>query len=413
MICQSEIKDKLLKRVVYDELGNPEWVVPLPEFSHQYGSNYEDQVQRAATNFQKLEEHVVKRTPILGGLALKEVAPEVFRLITAISNDKVDPNETWQITEAKRLLIDAGMMRKAIAKYGSKVPEASWYLTHEFLGNVSPKEREVRTFSLRAILGLVEPRETKARVGYYRPGWTPAEAIQNGLLVLVNGARLINQRNTQHYLFTQAYSLIMAEINKRTPGDPKDKPVALVMDEVYSLLSIPGMAEEVGMLSPLYRSRKLELYVVLQALSQLAPTLRQQIWSIGNVVSFAVSNMDEAYEIAQQLFSYDPKTQKLPAKSETGQPIVEPDRGQYLKIANKLQRFKHRECIMRRYESERLLDKDVRYIGRTKEVPNNPIDEPLENVKERLLKERGVLVRDALEIIQRKNFNGDGKPPKM
>jgi hypothetical protein len=82
----------------------------------------------------------------------------------------------------------------------------------------------------------------------------------------VNGSKLINQRNTQHYLFTQAYSLIMAEINKRRPGNPEDEPVALVMDEVYSLLSIPGMAEEIGMISPLYRSRKLELYVVIQAL---------------------------------------------------------------------------------------------------------------------------------------------------
>src|SRR5688572_23280198 len=127
--------------------------------------------------------------------------------------------------------------------------------------------------SLVVILGCIEPREVRARLGYPRPGWTPREAIVKGLLVLVNGANLINQRNTQHYLFTQAYSLIMAEINRRHPGNPADQPVALVMDEVYSLLSIPGMAEEVGMLAPLYRSRKLELYIVLQSLSQLALTL--------------------------------------------------------------------------------------------------------------------------------------------
>jgi hypothetical protein len=139
----------------------------------------------------------------------------------------------------------------------------------------------------------------------------------------------------------------MNEINKHTPGDPKDKPVALVIDEVYSLLSIPGMAEEVGMLSPLYRSRKLELYIVLQALSQLAPTLRQQIWSIGNIVSFAVSNFEEAYELAQQIFAYRPDTVKLDPKTDTQQPMLEADRGQYLQIAN-LQRMQHRECIMRR-----------------------------------------------------------------
>ena len=140
------------------------------------------------------------------------------------------------------------------------------------------------------------------------------------------------------------------------------------MDEVYSLLSIPGMAEEVGMLSPLYRSRKLELYIVLQALSQLAPTLRDQIWSIGNIVSFAVSNFEEAYELAQQIFAYRPATVKLEAKSPNQNPLMEADRGQYLQIANDLQRMRHRECIMRRYVSEKILDKYVRWVRKTGEI---------------------------------------------
>jgi hypothetical protein len=110
------------------------------------------------------------------------------------------------------------------------------------------------------------------------------------------------------------------------------------------------------MLAPLYRSRKLELYIVLQALSQLALTLREQIWSIGNIVSFAVSNFQESYELAQQIFTYEPQTIKLTAKTDTSQPIVETDRGQYLQIANDIQRMKHRECIVRRYQSEKVLD---------------------------------------------------------
>jgi hypothetical protein len=223
-------------------------------------------------------------------------------------------------------------------------------------------------------------------------------------MVIVNGARLINQKNTQHYLFTQVYSMIMSEINKRIPGDPKDQPVALVMDEVYSLLSIPGMAEEIGMLSPLYRSRKLELYIVLQALSQLAPTLREQIWSIGNIVSFAVSNFEEAYELAQQIFSYRPDTVKLQAKTETSQPLVEPDRGQYLQIANQMQRMKHRECLMRRYISEKILDTHVRWIRQTKDIPTNPTDMTVLELKEKLLKELGVRVRDALQVINQRNI---------
>jgi hypothetical protein len=196
----------------------------------------------------------------------------------------------------------------------------------------------------------------------------------------------------------------MAEINKRKPGNPKDNPVSLVMDEVYSLLSIKGMAEEVGMLAPLYRSRKLHLYIVLQALAQLAPELREQIWSIGNLVCFAVSNFDEAYEISQQLFKYHPKTEKLPRTSDIGHPIIEPDRGQYLSIANQIQRFGHRECIVRRFLDEKSLDKYARYIPQTKENPTTNLKESVSELKERLLVERGVRVQDALKVINHRTL---------
>lgn len=397
---ESETKERLLRRVVYDELGNPEWVIPMPEFSPLYGGTYEEQVQRVANNLIKLAPELVKDAPFLAGLGLREIAPQVFRLLKAITNEH---GETWQITEAKKLLTLLPLLKNAVALYGCQVPEAEWFFKNIY-SQLKQQERELRSYAVLALLGAVEPRETKARLGFYRPGWTPKEAIENGLIVLVNGARLINQKNTQHYLFTQAYSLIMSEINRRIPGNPEDKPVALVMDEVYSLLSIPGMAEEVGMLSPLYRSRKLELYIVLQSLSQLAPTLRSQIWSIGNVVCFAISNFDEAYEIAQQLFKYEPQTIKLEARTANSQPIIEPDRGQYLTIANWIQRMSHRECIIRRYFSERGMDKYVRHIKQTKQHPDLPMDETLEEIKARLLTQRGVRVRDALEVINHRRL---------
>jgi hypothetical protein len=189
----------------------------------------------------------------------------------------------------------------------------------------------------------------------------------------------------------------MQEINKRIPGNLLDKPVSLVMDEVYSLLSIPGMAEEVGMLAPLYRSRKLHLYIVLQALSQLAINLRKQIWSIGNIVSFGVSDFDEAYDLSQQLFKYVADEIKIPARSDTGQPIVEPDRGQYLKIANTIQRLNHRECIMRRFVSEKSLEEKITYIPRTTENPEYTGN--IDDLKNYLLRQRGVDVAEALQEI--------------
>jgi hypothetical protein len=396
-----ETREWIIKRLVYDELGNPDIVVPLPEFSHMYGSSFEEQVQRVANNLARLAPELVRDAPFLAGLGLREIAPQVFRLLSVVSTE---PDETWQVTEAKKLLTDPALMRECVAAHGYKVPEAKWFLERVFL-QLRPNERELRTYALLALLGAVETPETRARVGFYRPGWTPREAIRNGKMVIINGSRLINQKHTQHYLFTQAYSLIMSEINKRVPNDPGDRPVALVMDEVYSLISIPGMAEEIGMLSPLYRSRKLELYIVLQALSQLALALKEQIWSIGNIVSFAISNFDEAYEVAQQIFPYDPKTIKLGAKSETGQPILEPDRGQYLQVANELQRLGHRECVIRRYISERQLDKYVLWVKRTKEVKITQADHNLEEFKSRLLRENGVRVKDALRVVNQRSLS--------
>lgn len=403
-----EACNRLIKRLVYDDIGNPDYIIPMPEFSREYGE-YEEQVQRVSNNLTKLAPELVKDAPFLAGLGLREIAPQICRILTSIVNEY---DETWQLTEAKKLIIEERQLRIAIDTFGYKVPEAEWFLRNVFL-NIKPAERELRSYAVIALLGAIESKETKARVGYYKPGWTAKEAIDKGLMVLVDGSRLINQKNTQHYLFTQVYSLIMAELNKRRPGNPNDEPVSLVMDEVYSLLSIPGMAEEIGMLAPLYRSRKLELYIVLQALSQLAENLKKQIWSIGNIVSFAISNFDEAYEITQQLFKYEPREIKLPARSQ-GQPIIEPDRGQYLKIANKIQRFKHRECIIRRYLSEQQLDSNILYIPKTRDNPQSPLNGSVSELKEFLLKQRGVSVRDSLEIINKRELTiATKKPPKV
>ncbi|MDQ7850485.1 MAG: hypothetical protein RB148_09450 [Armatimonadota bacterium] len=397
-----DVREALLKRVVYDKMGDEEWVIPLPEFSPEYGTTFEEQVQRVTGNLAKLAPHLVTNAPLLGGLAVEEIAPAICRLLTAMTNEH---DECWQITEAKRLLRDEGWLKRALNGFGGKVPAAKWYLEKVLGDGVRPHERELRTYALVSLLGVVEPREIRARVGYYRPGWTPKEAIEKGLMVIVDGSALTNQRPAQHYLFAQVYSLIMAEINQREPHDPADQPVSLVMDEVYSLLKVPGMAEEVGMISPLYRSRKLQLYIVLQALWQLDEALREQVTSLGNWVVFPVAAFDEAYAVAKELFKYEPKTVKVDARTETQQPIFEPDRGQYLAQANWIQRLKHRECIIRRYHSEQEMDRYVRHVPRTNEIPTVEVPQKLlEETQEQLLRERGVRVRDALEVINQRGL---------
>lgn len=409
LVNNSPDKNHLIKRIVYDDMGNSEWITPLPEFSQEYG-DHEDQVQRVTGNLVRIAPELVKNAPILGGISLQGIGPEIFRVITAITNKL---NDSWQITETKRLIRDESLLRLALKRYGYKVPSTKWWLENTFL-QIKPSERELRTYSLVSLLGAIEPKEVRARIGYNRPAWTPKEAIQNGLMVLCDGAKLINKGNTQHYLFMQVYSLILQEINKRRPSDPKDLPVSIVLDEVYSLLSIPGMAEDISKLAPQYRSRKLQIYIVLQELAQLSEELRPHIWSLGNIVCFGMSNMNEAYEIAQQLFEYIPGFIKMRAAIPGRNPILEPDRGQYLQLANWIQGLDHRQCIARLYENERTRFRYINYIAKTKNTPNIKSDLSLYELKEMLLRKRGLSIQDSLRTINERNLVVErSKPPQV
>jgi hypothetical protein len=396
------LRESLERRIVYDRMGDPDWVVPLPFFSRQFGLYYEDQVQRVVGNFVKLSQHLVEGAPVLGGLALKETATELYRLLCAIQDEN---GASWQITEAKKLLLDYGMLGRACKQFGAKVPEAKSYFEKQLLSDqVSNHERELRTFTLRSVLGMIEPRAVRARVGYHLPGWTPNEAIEKGLIVLVSGEHLINQEQAQAILFTDVFSQILAQVNKRTPHDPNDEPILLVIDEVPMLLKIPGMAEEIGKISPQYRSRGVNLILIIQALWQLAENLEKQIWSLGNVVSFGIDDFNEAYTLAQQLFEYDPQNVKLEPTTDRGQPVIEADRGQYLTEANWIQHLKHREAVMRCYVSEAEQEPLVRHIERTSEKPNTPPTESIVEIKERLLRQRAIPVKDALKVINERKL---------
>jgi hypothetical protein len=393
-----EDREKAVKRLVYDELGNSEIVIPMPEFSDLYGSN-EEQVERIVKNLEKSNKDLKERTPVVGGLAIENAA-HFLRLCSAITNEH---GESWQITEVKKLLVDETLLRQALKQFGGKVPEAKYFLEKTFLEK-KDNDKQLSIYSLISILGAIEPREMRARFGYYRPGWTPKEAIEKGQMVIINGANLITREKSQHYAFTQAFSLIMQEIKNRNPADPKDHPVSLILDETYGLTGIPGIAKDISELPSQYRSRKLQLYVVLQSLSQLAEPLDEQIWSLGNKVVFAVENKDEAEKIAHQLFKYDPRYQKQPAKSANQNPITEPEGGQDRIIGDWIQNLKFREALMRRFISERQLDPHVRHVEKTRDHPSNPPAEPIYELKERLLKERGVRVREALEVINHRDI---------
>lgn len=421
-ITDPTLRTQLIARLVYDDMGNREWIMPRPEFSPYYGPSYEgndglrqmyeEQIQRWTRNLIRLAPELVKDAPFLAGLALRELAPQMGRLLTAITNEH---GETWQVPELKKLIVDSdpksktSLLPKACKEYGRLVPEAKYFLEKVFMP-LSRNERELRSYALLAMLGVIEPPHIRARLGYFKPAWTPKDAIAKGLVVLVDGANLINEEAAQHYLFVQVYSQIMADINHRRPADPADQPVSLVIDEVYSLLAIPGMAEEIARISPQYRARKLELTIVLQALGQVTEELRKMIWSIGNIVVGAVENKDECLELALQLFQYNPTYVKVEAKQRTQQPIYEAEKSRDRLVADWIHDFKQGEFLVKRYLSEVERDPRIRYVPKAPGLsPTTDSRESekvkVDNLKEQKLRERAIPLREALEVVNNRNLN--------
>lgn len=399
-------RDKVTRRVVLDIPGDEHFVVPQPYFSPDYGLNDEELVQRAVTILEELNREKIEVTPIMG-IAITELAPELFRLINVVRNQY---GERWQITETRKLLIQFDQLRLALKEYGQYSPEAKYYLDNElFREGVGPSEVERRILALRNVLGVIEPRPIRARYGYYRPTITSKEIISKGLIYILSGEKLTNLEKVQAWVFWDAYSSLEAIINKRIPHDPRDQPVLLVIDEVYKLFEIKGMARKLGQISTYYRSRKLMPIIIIQAYWQLADILKEQIWSFGNQITFALENFDDAYKFSQQVQEYDPIKEKLSARREDGQPIIEPDRGQYVNMANWLQRLGWRQVVMKRYIDERTKEEKVSFIERTKEKPTGVLPAPIEDLKQELFRKYAVSVREALNDINNRHLKKKGE----
>jgi hypothetical protein len=113
---------------------------------------------------------------------------------------------------------------------------------------IKAQERELRSYALSEIFSALSTPFARAQLGYPNPLWTPKEAIEKGQIVLIDGSKLINQRMLQHYLFTQVFSVIMEQSNRRQPQNPDDNPVAIVIDEVKASKN-PGVRRRRGLRS--------------------------------------------------------------------------------------------------------------------------------------------------------------------
>ena len=110
-----EARQRAAQRIVYDELGNPEWVLPLPELTE----NVEQDIERVKNNLEGLYKQPSGQAVILASVAINKTLPEIMRVLAQIKNQY---GESWQITEAERLLESPKELAQAMAKVKDLLP---------------------------------------------------------------------------------------------------------------------------------------------------------------------------------------------------------------------------------------------------------------------------------------------------
>lgn len=409
LILSDPERSVLLPRLVYDAIGGRrvggrEYVMPIPEFSEKYDpekswlERVEDQSDRVQRVIEALNDELVKRNPTLGGRPIKGLLLNILLLVNAIK-DKAGGG--WQITEALRLL-DNEVRKDARDNYGYKVKKANDYFTTTFTGETK-LDKDIAN-ALGDVLDILRSQRIRARVGYSEPGYAFDEAIRKGQIILCDGSNLTNNHNQKDYLFLQLLYMFLDVLNKRPASRPGYHPVNLVIDEGYTFNEIPSVSSLLAHLPSEYRNRKLQFFLVIQSLKQLAGEkdgkkgLQDVFFSFGNLIVFSLLDIKDCFTMTENLFPFESQMVKVPARHDGQHNIMQNRDEQLAEKAYQLQHLAKRECYVRRFVDEGRMDKII-HVGRTRELRITATDEDVENLKDRLMIERGVLLSDAERFI--------------
>jgi hypothetical protein len=153
----------------------------------------------------------------------------------------------------------------------------------------------------------------------------------------------------------------------------------------------------------------LQLFLVIQTLKQFAGEeggrkgLEEVFFSFGKLVVFSLLDIDDCFSIVKNLFPFDPKLVKVPSRSEGQHDIMENRDEQVAVRAYQLQNLERRECYVRRFVDESRMDRII-HIGRTREVRLTATRNDVEDLKDKLMLQRGVLFSEAEKIISERKI---------
>jgi len=414
LILSDPKRDELLPRLVYDAMGGrtingKTYIMRMSEFSEKHDpekswlERVEDQVDRVVRVFEALNEELVTRNPTVGKRPITGLLPNLLLLANAIKDKN---GGSWQITEALKLL-NSEIRKAALRAYGVKVKKAAEYFKNSFTGE-SKFDRDLES-SLRDVLDILKSQRVRARVGSGDPGWTINEAEKKGQIVAIDGSGLNNNHSQKDYLFLQIFFLLIDHLNKRQASRSDYHPINIIADEVYSFNEMPSVSSILAHLPSEYRNRKLQLYLVIQSLKQLAGEkngkkgLEDVFFSFGNLVVFSLLDIQDCFTMIENLDPFDPQTVKVASQREGQHDIMENRDEQLAVKAYQLQHLSQRECYVRCFIDEARMDKII-HVGRTRDVRITANDEDVENLKDRLMLERGVLLSEAEKIIGQRSI---------
>lgn len=422
LVLSDPKRDEIEHRLVYDAMGGrtingQAYVMPMPEFSESYDTEkpwlerVEDQIDRVQRTFEEMNPNLVERNPTLGGRPIKSLLPNLLLLTNAIRDEN---GNSWQITEVTDLL-NKEKRENARKLFGGRVKKANEYFDRHFTGE--EKIDKDLAYALVDVLDILKSRRIRARVGYPFPGWKPSEAIQKGLVVACDGSGLTNNHKQKDYAYLQLFHLVIDEINKRVPSAPGYQPVNWVMDEVYTFTETPNVSRMLAHLPSEYRSRKLQLFLVIQSLKQLAGEengrkgLEDVFFSFGNMVVFSLLDIEDCFSVVKNLIPFDPQLVKVPAQRE-GQHNIMENRDEQLAVrAYQLQHLEQRECYVRRFIGESRMDRII-HIGKTRDVRITATHQDVEKLKDQLMLKRGVPMAEAEKIIGQRKISIKTAPSK-
>jgi hypothetical protein len=415
LILSDPKRDEIMPRLVYDAMGGrtingQPYVMPMPEFSEEYDpekswlERVEDQVDRVERVFEELNPDLVQRNPTLGRRPIKSLLPNLLLLANAVTDEH---GNTWQITEATKLL-NKEVRSSALKLFGGRVGKAHEYFTDHFKGD-EKFDKELGD-ALVDVLDILKSKRIRARVGYPFPGWSPREALRNNLIVACDGSGLTNNHMQKDYAYLQLFHMVLDEINKRTPSISGYHPINWVMDEVYTFTETPSVSRILAHLPSEYRSRKLQLFLVIQSLKQLAGEengkkgLEDVFFSFGNMVVFSLLDIEDCFTVVKNLIPFDPQLVKVAARREGQHDIMENRDEQEAIRAYQLQHLAQRECYVRRFVNEARMDRVI-HIARTRDVRLSATHEDVESLKDRLMWMRGVPVQEAEKLINERKIS--------